>query len=83
MGTKIGDTVVIPSPIEMNEIMHKVPKGKLITINGIRKTLAKKHNATIACPITTGIFVRIAAEATAEDMAKGKNTPYWRTLKTD
>ncbi|MEW6377698.1 MAG: MGMT family protein [Thermodesulfobacteriota bacterium] len=82
-GTKVGDTVVIPAPIEVDEIMKKVPKGKLITINQIREKLAKKHKATIGCPITTGIFARIAAEAAAEVAAEGKKdiTPYWRTLK--
>jgi alkylated DNA nucleotide flippase Atl1 len=82
-GTKVGDTVVIPAPIEVDEIMKKVPKGKLITINEIRRALARKHNATIGCPITTGIFARIAAEAAAEMAAEGEKniTPYWRTLK--
>lgn len=77
-------TIVIPAPIEIDEIMRKVPKGKLVTINQIRTTLAKKHNATIGCPITTGIFARIAAEAAQEEREKGKKdvTPYWRTLKT-
>jgi len=81
--TKVGDTVVIPAPIEVDEIMRKVPKGKLITINEIRAALAKKHGATIGCPITTGIFARIAAEASAEAASEGKKntTPYWRTLK--
>ena len=76
-------TVVIPAPKEVDEIMKSVPKGKLITINIIRKKLAKKHNASIGCPITTGIFARIAAEAAEEDAADGKKdiTPYWRTLK--
>lgn len=27
-GTKVGDTVVIPAPLEVDEIMRKVPKGK-------------------------------------------------------
>ncbi len=82
-GTKEGDTVVIPSPLEVDEIMKKVPRGKLITINEIRSFLAQKHNATICCPITTGIFARISAEASAEAKAEGKKnvTPYWRTLK--
>lgn len=77
-------TVVIPAPREVNEIMKKVPKGKLITINEIRKSLAKKHGATIGCPITTGIFAWVAAHAAEEDAAEGKKevTPYWRTLKT-
>jgi len=81
--TKLGDTVVIPAPIEVDEIMKKVPKGKLITINQIRAALAQRHSATIGCPITTGIFARIAAEASVEAASEGKKntTPYWRTLK--
>ena len=77
-------TVVIPTPKEVDEIMAKVPKGKLITLNEIRKKLAKKHGATIGCPITTGIFAWIAAHAAEEAETEGKKdiTPYWRTLKT-
>ena len=77
-------TYLIPAPYEVNEIMKKVPKGKLITINEIRETLAKKHNATISCPITTGIFSWIAAHAAEEAASEGAEniTPYWRTLKT-
>ena len=40
-------TVVIPAPKEVDEIMKKVPEGKLITINQIRAILAQKHGATI------------------------------------
>ena len=78
-------TIVIAKPIEVDEIMKKVPKGKLITINKIREKLAAKHEATIACPITTGIFARTAAGAAEEDLQEGKKriTPYWRTLKAD
>lgn len=77
-------TVVIPAPKEVDEIMEKVPPGKLITINEIRAILARKHNATIGCPITTGIFAWIAAHAAEEAAIEGKKdiTPYWRTLKT-
>jgi len=78
-------TVVIPAPIEVNEMMRKVPKGKLVTINEIRSALAKKHNATIGCPITTGIFAWIAANAAQEERLQGREdiTPYWRTLKSN
>jgi alkylated DNA nucleotide flippase Atl1 len=77
-------TVVIPAPMEVNEMMRKVPKGKLVTINEIRAALAKKHKATIGCPMTTGIFAWIAAHAAEEQRQEGKKdvTPYWRTLKT-
>ena len=77
-------TVVIPAPREVDEIMRKVPRGKLITINQIRALLAQKHGASIGCPITTGIFTNIAARAAEEAAAEGKKdiTPYWRTLKS-
>jgi alkylated DNA nucleotide flippase Atl1 len=84
MSTRWGTgTVVIPAPIEVDELMRKVPEGKLTTINDIRTALAKKHKATIGCPITTGIFASIAAHAAEERKQNGQKniTPYWRTLK--
>ena len=78
-------TVVIPAPEEVDEIMKNVPRGKLTTINQIREILAQKHGATIGCPITTGIFAWIAANAAEEAAAEeGEEniTPYWRTLKS-
>ncbi|HKP46446.1 MAG TPA: hypothetical protein VJT50_07590 [Pyrinomonadaceae bacterium] len=75
---------VIPAPREVDELMRKVPKGKLTTINHIRTVLAKKHQTTVACPLTTGIFAWLAANAAEEDLNENKKrvTPYWRTLKT-
>ena len=77
-------TLVIPAPLEVDELMGRVPEGKVTTINEIRSTLALRHGATIACPMTTGIFSWIAAYAADEKAQSGqeKITPYWRTLKT-
>jgi hypothetical protein len=79
-----GGTVAIPAPAEVDAIMRRVPAGRLITINEIRAEVARKHGATIGCPITTGIFAWIAAHAAEEAAADGETeiTPYWRTLKT-
>lgn len=86
MKTKWGrGTLVIPAPGEVDEMMRRVPKGKVTTINHIRAAIAKKHGATIGCPMTTGIFAWIAANAAEEVTAakpKARVTPYWRTLKT-
>jgi hypothetical protein len=76
-------TMVIPAPVEVDSIMRRVPRGKLITIDEIRGVLARKHRVTIACPLTTGIFAWIAAHAADEAEREGRKrvTPYWRTLK--
>jgi alkylated DNA nucleotide flippase Atl1 len=78
-------TIVLPAPWEVNELMRKVRRGRLTTINEIRAHLARRHGATIACPIVTGIHARIAAGAAGEQEALGATrvTPYWRTLKAD
>jgi hypothetical protein len=77
-------TFVIPAPLEVDAAMKKVGRGKLTTIDSLRRALATKHRTTIACPITTGIFAWIAAHAADECESEGRTriTPYWRTLKT-
>ena len=86
MAAKWGaGTLVIPAPKEVDELMRSVPKGKVTTINEIRRALAMRHGATIACPITTGIFAWISANAADELVTArptARITPYWRTLKT-
>ena len=76
-----GKTMVIAPPIEYDNLMKMVPKGKLITTDTLRKAMAKKYKTDITCPLTCGIFVNICAWASyqrTEDI-----TPYWRTLKSD
>lgn len=80
-----GASMVVSTPKEVNQLMKQVPKGKIISITTIREYLAKHYQTTIACPISTGIFINIAARAAEEMLADGKKhvTPYWRTLKAD
>ena len=78
-------TFVIPAPLEVDALMKRVPKGRLVAISELRVALAAQHQADFACPLTTGIFSWIAAHAAAEAEASGAKriTPYWRTLKAD
>jgi alkylated DNA nucleotide flippase Atl1 len=77
--------MLIPSPLDVDERIRKVPRGKLITHSQIRDSLAQAAGAACACPITTGIFVRIVAEAAAEQSSAGelRITPYWRVIRDD
>ncbi len=80
MGAEPGDSVVLAPGPEVDAIMKKVPKGKLITLKEICQELAKEHRAQYCCTLTTGIFIVTAANAAEETK---RNTPYWRTLKND
>ena len=78
-------TMLIPTPMLVDELIRKVPKGKLITSSELRRKLASDFATNVTCPLTTGIFVRIAAEAAEEDRTNRKRrlTPYWRVVKDD
>jgi hypothetical protein len=76
-------TFVIPAPVEVDALMQQVPLGRVVTINDLRAALAARHRVNFACPLTTGIFAWIAANAATEAEAAGERriTPFWRTLK--
>jgi hypothetical protein len=78
-------TMLIPSPREVDALIRKVSKGSLATVSKMREFLAGKYTASVTCPLTTGIFVRIAAEAAEQEARSGKAkiTPYWRVVKDD
>ena len=77
--------MLIPTPKLVDELIRKIPKGKLVTVSELRRKLAFDFKADVTCPLTTGIFVRIAAEAAEEDRNHGRKriTPYWRVVKDD
>ncbi|HIX98835.1 MGMT family protein [Faecalicatena contorta] len=74
-----GERMYFAPPVTYDEIMKKVPFGKVITVGAVREYLAKKNNADFTDPITAGIFVSIAAWASHQ--RREDKTPYWRTLK--
>src|SRR5215510_12355575 len=75
-------TMVIPKPLDVDALIREVPEGKLVTVTVLRERLARQYKVDVACPLTTGIFIRIAAEAAEEERRAGKKTvtPYWRVL---
>jgi hypothetical protein len=77
-----GERMLIAPPLAYDELMKRVPEGKVISADKIRAYLAKKHDADFVCPLTAGIFISLAAHASVE--RGGENpTPYHRTLKKD
>jgi hypothetical protein len=77
--------MVIPRPLDVDALIRRVPKGKLVTVLQLRQELARQSQVDVACPLCTGIFVRIAAEAAEEERRAGKKaiTPYWRVISSE
>jgi hypothetical protein len=84
--------MVIPRPLDVDALIRSVPKGKLVTVLQLRQELARRSKVDVACPLCTGIFVRIVAEAANEELGMDKKnigkknmskktvTPFWRVV---
>ena len=83
-GIKEGQMMLIPSPKLVDEYIRQIPEGKQVDVPTLRNDLATEFHAEVTCPLTTGIFIRIAAEAAYEQYQKGtpisKITPFWRVV---
>jgi alkylated DNA nucleotide flippase Atl1 len=78
-------TLLLPAPRDVDDAIRGIRKGTVMTVGALRKFLAAKYATDGACPLVTGIFVRIAAEAAEEAAREGSKriTPYWRVVKED
>ncbi|MBL9065698.1 MAG: hypothetical protein JNN10_05345 [Sphingopyxis sp.] len=84
-GLKRGQTIAIATPKDVSAFFKRVRAGKTRTMDDLRASLAKKYAADAACPLTTGIFARISAEAALEHMQAGAKpsevAPFWRVIE--
>ena len=80
-----GSTMFIATPKLIDQYIKEIGIGKRINIKTLRKDLALEHNADYTCPVTTGIFLRIVAEANYEKLQQGELleeiTPFWRAIE--
>jgi hypothetical protein len=83
-GIKAGQMMLIPIPKLVDAYIRQIPEGRDVDTETIRKDLAAEYHAEVTCPLTTGIFIRIAAEAAYEEYENGtplnKITPFWRVI---
>jgi hypothetical protein len=83
-GLKKGQIMLIPTPKLVDAYIRQIPEGNFTDSATIRKDLAHEYHAEVTCPLTTGIFLRIAAEAAYEEYLNGtplkKITPFWRAI---
>ncbi|MCH7410462.1 hypothetical protein MM239_13730 [Belliella sp. DSM 111904] len=79
--------MLIATPTLIADYLRQVPIGKVVDIKTLRKDLALEYGADHTCPVTTGIFLRIVAEAAYEALQAGDTVesiaPFWRAIAPD
>ena len=84
-GIKEGCKMLISSPKEIDQFIRSIPENSYIKPVEMRVSLAERHNADATCPVSTGIFLRIVAEAAIEEwknkLDTSSITPFWRVVE--
>ena len=83
-GVAAGGLMLIPNPRQVDDYIRTIPKSVAKTQREMGDDLAAAAGADITCPMCTGIFLRISAEAAHEEMLAGKDAseiaPFWRII---
>lgn len=83
-GIKAGQKMLVGTPQMIDAYIKKIPYGETKSIPAFRDDLARKNKCEATCPVSTSIFIRIAAEAALEALEAGSNiseiTPFWRVV---
>ena len=76
--------MLVATPEIFDNYIKRIPKGQSRSMKEMRADLAQAYIAQHTCPVTTGIFVRIVAEAAYEKYMNGHDieeiTPFWRVI---
>lgn len=77
----------IGTPQIVADYISKIPKGETCSIVKLRNQLARRNACQAMCPVSTAIFLRIAADYAIEQMNKGKSAeevmPFWRVISSN
>jgi hypothetical protein len=83
-GIPAGATMLIVTPKMVDEVIRNVPMGSVVDQSAIRRVLAKKYKADYACPVTTGIALRVVSERaylrSQCESHQSDVTPFWRAV---
>jgi len=86
-GGKAGDRMFIASPGLVRDYVSSIPRGATREVSDMRREFAAQNHADLTCPLTSGIFLRIVAQAAIDEMNAGappeRVTPFWRIVAPD
>lgn len=76
--------MLIATPQIVEDYIRQIPSGRTTDLKTMRQDLALAHHAEYTCPVTSGIFLRIVAEANHERYQNGtpldQIAPFWRII---
>lgn len=66
----------------IENLISRIPRGKLTTINALAQKLASDFGVDVTCPMRTGNAIKKIAERYSNG-DYDERLPFWRVLRTD
>ena len=86
-GMKKGQKMLVGTPKMVDDYILRIPRGETRSIERMRNEMARRRKCNTMCPVSTAIFVRIAAQAALERLEGGTPlsdvSPFWRLVAPD
>lgn len=83
-GIKAGELMLVATPKIVADYIRKIPAGQTRTPLRLRNELARRRGCAGTCPMSTAMFIHLAAAAAIEDLDEGKSPdeviPFWRAI---
>ena len=83
-GVKKGQMLFVATPKIVADYIKRIPYGETRTIERMRREMARRRKCDASCPVSTAIFIRIAAQSAVDEIDAGKAVdeviPFWRLL---
>lgn len=83
-GARAGTRMLVATPRLVEQYIRAIPFRQTRSVAHMRQDLAQAHGCAVACPTSSAIFVRIAAEAAWDQLLAGAPdttiTPFWRLI---
>jgi hypothetical protein len=84
VGIEAGKKLLVATPKVVEDYVRKIPKGRSVDVKTLRDDLARQFGADSSCPLSTGMYLRIIAEAANEQREQGvpleRIVPFWRVV---
>lgn len=84
-GIPAGARMLVVTPRIVDAAVCDIAPGAVVAAAALRQRLAGRHGADDACPVTTGIALRVVAERSYLRLQAGMEpvTPFWRAVDPD
>lgn len=80
-----GTSVLIPSPPDIAAEIDALGDDEVLNLTEFRHRLAERHGSDGACPVMTGMNLRVVAEIAFEALDAGTSpddvTPVWKVIE--